>query len=392
MTALAPLQTGSGGIIWITGYSASGKTTVGRLVTALLREKGVSVVFLDGDDLRSILASRWGYDLEDRLELGRVYFRLCNHLASQGFTVVISAVVMFSAVREWVAENIPNVVDIYLRVPEEERRRRDSKTKKIYEKTNVSSTGYEEPESPSLTLENFGDASPEANAERIVALHLARRAGTATDYGRHDYWQRTYASSTGVLEPSPFASHVARELPQPCRIVEVGCGNGRDAVYFATQGHSVVALDVSEAAIEQCQERHAKRGIDFRASTLGKVADTFARRFDAVYSRFVLHAMTLPEEIDMLHAAAKVLTDGGRLFIECRSIRDPMFYRGEVISPTERIYGHYRRFIVRGELEERITAAGFSISSSIESDGLAVFKDEDPVVIRVAAQKAAPAA
>ena len=82
-------------VVWITGYSGSGKTTVARKVEAALRAAGVSTVHLDGDDLRSILAGKWGYEREDRMELARSYFRLSSHLAAQQHTVIISAVAMY---------------------------------------------------------------------------------------------------------------------------------------------------------------------------------------------------------------------------------------------------------------------------------------------------------
>src|SRR5690349_19296873 len=67
------------GLIWITGYSGAGKTTIGRKVEARLRAEGTPTVFLDGDDLRAIFAGRWGYDRQARVELAHIYFRLCSH-------------------------------------------------------------------------------------------------------------------------------------------------------------------------------------------------------------------------------------------------------------------------------------------------------------------------
>ena len=49
-------------VVWITGYSGSGKTTVARKVEASLREQGVSTISLDGDDLRAIFSGKWGYE------------------------------------------------------------------------------------------------------------------------------------------------------------------------------------------------------------------------------------------------------------------------------------------------------------------------------------------
>jgi len=58
------------------------------------------------------------------------------------------------------------------------------------------------------------------------------------------------------------------------------------------------------------------------------------------------------------------------------------------LSHTERIEGHYRRFIILEELKQRLIKVGFEIIEAIESNGLANLGEEDPVVIRVEAIKA----
>ena len=105
------------GVIWITGFSSSGKTTVARKVCRILKERGLSTIFLDGDDLRSIFSNSWGYDKKDRVELAKIYFRLCSHLSSQGHTVVISAIAMYDEIRAWVKENVNGAMAVYLSVP-----------------------------------------------------------------------------------------------------------------------------------------------------------------------------------------------------------------------------------------------------------------------------------
>lgn len=112
-----------------------------------------------------------------------------------------------------------------------------------------------------------------------------------------------------------------------------------------------------------------------------------ATPFDLVYCRFVLHAMPLAEEIAALGAAWRVLRPGGRIVIECRTINDPLARLGEVLSPTERIHGHYRRFIVPDELADRLKYAGFRVRSSIEGRGFARFGGEDPVVLRIVGER-----
>jgi adenylylsulfate kinase-like enzyme/SAM-dependent methyltransferase len=378
-----------GGVIWITGLSASGKTTVGRKVKLQLDEFGYSTIFLDGDELRSIFGGKWGYDRDARVDLAKVYFRLCNHLSEQGYTVIICAVAMYSEIEDWIDQNISNAVKILLNVPEEERIRRDASTKNVYASIQKTAAQYEEPRRPHLVIDNHGEASPGAVADRIVHYYLGPRAYSQADKGRQTHWSSYYsdkASVAAIQAPSPFAAFVDERLPDNTRLLEVGCGNGRDARHFARR-HSVIAIDRSEAAIETASADNAGR-VRYIAASLPEVADGLVSSLDVVYTRFVLHAMTLEEELAGISAASQVLRAGGEFWIECRSINDPLALKGEVISATERIHGHYRRFIVADELVERLKSVGFEVNYIVESNGLAVFADDDPVVIRVCAIKA----
>jgi bifunctional enzyme CysN/CysC len=375
------------GVIWITGYSGAGKTTVARKVQHRLRENGVRTVLLDGDDLRAIFGGRWSYDRDQRTELARVYFRLCSHLSSQGMTVIISAVAMFSEVRTWVRSNIPGAMQVYLRVPEDERRRRDSVTKQVYSQAGRAPDLYDEPLDADLTIDNFGATGPDEVAAAIVDAFLRGVNQDSADLGRAAHWQSFYTTAKGTLEPSPFARTVAERLPRNARLLEVGCGNGRDSVFFASLGCDVTAIDVSPSAITLCRTTHDDTRVDFRAGALSDVIESLASGYDAVYSRFCLHAMTRGEEQATLDGAAQLLKPGGALFIECRSINDSLARQGEVISPTERIHGHYRRFIVMDDLVDSVESVGLRVLERIESQGFARFEDEDPMVIRLLAQK-----
>jgi hypothetical protein len=95
--------------------------------------------------------------------------------------------------------------------------------------------------------------------------------------------------------------------------------------------------------------------------------------------------MTSPEEDTFISEAAERLAPAGRLFVEARSINDPLARRGEVISTTERISGHYRRFIVADELVVKLESAGFRIDELSERAGVAKLGSDDPVVIRLSA-------
>ena len=118
--------------VWITGLSASGKTTLANIVTARLRDRGVPVIMLDGDDLRKILGETVHYGREDRKQLAFLYARMVQSLSEQGVVVVIATVALFKEVHEWNRKNIRGYFEVFLDVPVDELRRRDPK--QIYKK------------------------------------------------------------------------------------------------------------------------------------------------------------------------------------------------------------------------------------------------------------------
>tara|TARA_B100000767_G_scaffold261280_1_gene272762 strand:- start:3642 stop:4799 length:1158 start_codon:yes stop_codon:yes gene_type:complete len=376
------------GVIWISGYSSSGKTTVGRHVEYLLRSSGHSTIFLDGDQLRSIFGNKWAYTAEQRSELALIYFRLCSHLSKQGITVIIAAVAMLDEVRQWFKENVENGLEVYLNVPELERISRDSETKKnIYSKKSLDNSVYTEPKNPDVFINNYGAISHNDAGLIVVKKYLERVVPIEADYGRTLYWSKFYKKKLAVNYPSPFAEFCFPRILNDQRLLEIGCGNGRDSQYFAEKGVNVVALDKSQDAIEICKQRNNANNLNYFCCETSELENHIGGKYDFIYSRFSLHAMTVTEEMNTLNSAFNLLESNGYLFIECISINDILFRKGEVLSPTERLDGHYCRFIDLAILNEKLENIGFTVIESTESSGLAVFKDEDPVVIRIFAKK-----
>ena len=205
--------------------------------------------------------------------------------------------------------------------------------------------------------------------------------------GLMNHWDEYYKKDNIPDYPSPFAEYVANKLSNQQTILEVGCGNGRDAKFLASQGHLVTGLDKSGEAIELCKKLYSNESLGFFLGTITDIAKINKKKYDLIYSRFVIHAMSLNEEIKTLNMSHKLLNKDGQFFVECRSIKDPLSRKGDILSKTERIEGHYRRFIILEEFKQRLVQVGFKIMQSIESDGLAKFGEDDPVVIRIHAIK-----
>lgn len=120
------------GVVWITGLSGSGKSTLANNLTKFLKSKSYPVLMLDGDELRSVFGDNKNFDYDSRLALSRKYSKLCKIISEQNFLVVIATISMFSEIHRWNRKNIKNYLEVYLKVPLSELKKRDSK--KIYSK------------------------------------------------------------------------------------------------------------------------------------------------------------------------------------------------------------------------------------------------------------------
>src|SRR5690606_29849465 len=131
--------------------------------------------------------------------------------------------------------------------------------------------------------------------------------GTA-EAARGDYWNDFYrAKAASFAAPSQFALFVLGETPQNSRMLDFGCGTGRDAIYFASQGRVVVGIDGAEAAVEHCRNLAGTNGLHARFLSSRIDGPDLAARIRAelegapegpltVYARFFVHAINDVEE------------------------------------------------------------------------------------------------
>lgn len=160
-----------GTLYWVTGLAGAGKTTIGKLLFAHLRNAGRMAVLLDGDTMRPAFCEDLGYSQADRFRCAMRYARTCRLLTKQGIDVVCTTISMSEKVRQWNRQENPAYCEIYLKVPWEILAARNQKGMYAQEKDRNHLVGggvaMEEPQNPDFILENDGKESPEILAERL---------------------------------------------------------------------------------------------------------------------------------------------------------------------------------------------------------------------------------
>jgi len=153
---------------------------------------------------------------------------------------------------------------------------------------------------------------PDQNAAEVVAW-LRRRAAPKADVATS--WNERYAAAAELygVEPNQFVADELASLA-PRRVLDLACGQGRNSVWLALQGHEVVGLDVSEVAIAQARDLAKRAGaqVDFRVCD---VIDDFEP--EPVYDLVLLSYLQLPPDMRMVahHKAAASLAPGGEVFL-----------------------------------------------------------------------------
>jgi ubiquinone/menaquinone biosynthesis C-methylase UbiE len=116
------------------------------------------------------------------------------------------------------------------------------------------------------------------------------------------YWEAYYSRRIAEQLPSLFARHVAGLIGGTSRkIIELGCGNGRDALPFASKGHDVLAVDQCANEIAFLQSWHMQLvNIRFPCADFSQLPDSAdGRKYDVIYSRFTLHSISVEQEVLM---------------------------------------------------------------------------------------------
>ena len=159
-------------VLWFTGLSGSGKSTISEKVYAELKDRGYKIEHLDGDAVREVFPTT-GFSKEERDSHVKRVGYVASLLQKHGVFVVASFISPYQDARDFVRDMCEDFTEIHISTPLEVCEERD--VKGLYAKARKGeidnftgiSDPYEEPENPELEIDTT-DISPEEGVQMVL--------------------------------------------------------------------------------------------------------------------------------------------------------------------------------------------------------------------------------
>lgn len=165
-------------VIWITGITASGKTSLGKALLEACKIMGVqNIIHLDGDELRKRPDWVKGHGIEDRFKSFQKIIDVTNWELEQGNVVIVSTVSHKASMRLEARDRLSNFYEVYLRCSSEECEKRDfknfysrAKNQSISDQKEIFpgvTEAYEESKNPEMVIDTEHDSLEHSKAKLL---------------------------------------------------------------------------------------------------------------------------------------------------------------------------------------------------------------------------------
>lgn len=139
-------------------------------------------------------------------------------------------------------------------------------------------------------------------------------------------------------------------------LLDLGCGDGRDSIYFAKGGMKVTAVDFSRGGINILKRQINQKKIKNIAPVCCDVRKMKFKEnsFDVIYAHLSLHYFNDKDTTKIFNKLHKILKKNGLLFIKCKSTEDALYGKGKKIGENMYIKGHLRHFFNKNYMKEKL--------------------------------------
>jgi SAM-dependent methyltransferase len=205
------------------------------------------------------------------------------------------------------------------------------------------------------------------------------------------FWDKKhqkYASQEWITKPTIFAIQTLSYFPTSGRLLDLGCGQGQDSIYFAKKGYKVVAGDFSETALQLARERaypELENNLTFQTMDLSVPLDFAAESFDIVYSHLAFQYFDFKRTQELFDEIHAILKPGGVFAALLNTIDDPETNEAKQLEPElYEVGGIVKRFF---SLESTKKFANKFEILLVDNKG-ETYKDEIKTLIRFVGRKA----
>ena len=172
-------------------------------------------------------------------------------------------------------------------------------------------------------------------------------------------WDKVYSNDSSFFgeEPSNFALICYEDFIKyrVKRVLELGCGQGRDTIFFASHDLDVCAIDSSKVAIESLKQSVGIENISIKLRQFdARQGIPFGNKyFDAVYSHMFYNMRFTDMELSFLfEESSRVLKNNGLLYFSVRSDNDVLYTKGmKIDSNIYEIDGFQIRFFTKPQIK-----------------------------------------
>jgi len=168
-------------ILWITGISGSGKTTIGRYFYLKFKKKYKNTLFIDGDEFRALFSNDLKYTIKDRDRNAQRMTAFAKYISEQKINLIISANITSVKYRVWCKKNLKNFVQVNINAKIEQLIKRDYKNlytralkKKIKNVVGID-LPYKNPKKVDFYLENNDSKKNFLKKIKIIIEFLKRK-------------------------------------------------------------------------------------------------------------------------------------------------------------------------------------------------------------------------
>ena len=180
-------------------------------------------------------------------------------------------------------------------------------------------------------------------------------------------WDQTYREQTAPPWDTGFPSAQLRQLVEsgtvrPCRVLDLGCGTGTNAIYLAQKGFDATGVDISPVAVEKAQAKAQAAGVktDFVCSSVLELPD-LGDLFGFVFDCGCFHVLEKTQRGAFVDQVVRVMRLGGVMFLLCGNSKEPLNPGPPTVSEEELRATFSRDFAIEWIREFRFDTTALSV-------------------------------